>query len=201
MGQRYGLFETQSHKDFLKDACVKSKKTIDSIIPCYPLKLMEFVLLLDKVIDRTMDAEKAANLIETILTELNLDPILCRGDQAGKWSVRVGDAIVWINVFNFQADPDAWFMQVSSPLFKMPEKNTEAICIDLLELGSNMYSCGMVKRDDWFYVLSLQPLNELMPSTIDFVIDKVAFYRNDLFGKMDFKYAGSWSNETVQTED
>ncbi|MES2554953.1 MAG: YbjN domain-containing protein [Bacteroidota bacterium] len=148
-----------------------------------------------------MNAEKATDLIENHLKGLNLDPTLCRGDESGKWSMRVGDAIVWINVFNSPIDSDDWFMQVSSPLFKMPEKNTEAICIDLLELGSNMYTCGMVKRDNWFYILSLQPLNELMPSTIAFIIDKVAFYRNDFFGKMDFKYAGSWAEETITQEE
>ncbi len=139
-----------------------------------------------------MNLESASVLVEASIRGLNVDPALCRGEKAGQWSLKIKDANIWIDVFNFATTPDKWYLQVMSPLFKMPEKNVEGVALDLLELGYNMYTCGIVKKDNWFYILGLRPANDLNQGEIDYMIDKVAFYSSDFYSKMTFKYSGSW---------
>jgi len=139
-----------------------------------------------------MNLNEASVLVENSIKGLNIDPVAARKEKPGQWNITVKDAPVWIDVFNFASKPEKYYLQVMSPLFAVPEKSIEAMCIDLLEINFDLYNCAMCKKGNWFYVLSLREADDLNQSEMDTIIDKVAFYSSDYYSKLTFKYKGCW---------
>ncbi|MBK7182419.1 MAG: YbjN domain-containing protein [Bacteroidetes bacterium] len=139
-----------------------------------------------------MNLQQITPLIEKSLEGLKLDVATCRGANPGQWSFKQKDASVWIDVFNFPANPDKYYFQVMSPLCAVPDKNTEAFFQDLLEINYKMYGSWMCKKENWLYILSLREAVGLDQSEIDATLDRVGFYSSDYYSKLSFKYEGCW---------
>lgn len=140
-----------------------------------------------------MSFDVTAFLIEQSLAELNVDPGLCRGDKPGQWNLTYKGSTVWIDLFNFpQQNPEKYYFQVMSPLTRIPDRNQEAYFKNLLEINHNLYGCAISLKGDWFYVLSLREADNLDKGEIDATLDRVAHYSADYYGKLSFKYEGSW---------
>lgn len=144
-----------------------------------------------------MNLQEASLLVEASIQGLNIDPVASRKSNPGQWTITINGAPVYIDVFNFPTSPEKYYLQVSSPLLKVPEKNNEAFYLDLLEVNYDMYTCSMCKKGDWFYVMSLRPTIGLDLTELNWIIDKVAFYSNDYYSKLTFKYKGSWPPEPL----
>ena len=140
-----------------------------------------------------MNLEEASLLVENSLQRLQLDPITARKEKPGMWSLTVKDSPLWIDLFNFPNRPEKYYIQISSSVVSLPEKNLEAFLIDVVELNAEMYHCAMCKKANWFYVLSLRDMDTLMETDMDFIIEKVAYYSADYYSKLSFKYKGSWA--------
>lgn len=139
-----------------------------------------------------MNLQEASALVEDSIKGLNIDPVASRKETSGQWNITVNGAPVYIDVFNFQTNPDNYYLQICSPLLKVPVKNNEAFYQDLLEINYDMYSCAICKKGDWFYVLSLRPTKGLDQTEVNWIMDKVAFYSNDYYSKLSFKYKDCW---------
>lgn len=139
-----------------------------------------------------MNLNAVAFLIEQSLEELGVDPGLCRGDKTGQWNLTYKGSTVWIDVFNFPQNPDKYYFQVMSPLTRIPDRNHEAFFKNCLEINHGLYGSGISIKGDWTYVLSLREADNLDKSEIDATLDRVAFYSADYFGKLTFKFEGSW---------
>lgn len=140
-----------------------------------------------------MNLSEASFLIEESIRGLKVDPVACRDVNPGKWSLRIKNATVWIDVFDFPAtNPGIFYVQVMSPLFAVPATNKEQIAHELLEVSFDMCNCGIVKKGEWYYVLSYRPAKGLNQEEIDYIIDKVGFYSDDFYSKITYKYQGSW---------
>lgn len=147
-----------------------------------------------------MNLQEASQLVETSIQGLNIDPVASRKENSGQWNITVNGAPVYIDVFNFPTTPENYYVQVCSPLFKVPEKNNEAFYVDLLEINYDMYSCAICKKGDWFYIMSLRPAKGLDQVEINWIMDKVSFYSNDYYSKLSFKYKGSWPPAPLPTD-
>jgi hypothetical protein len=139
-----------------------------------------------------MEFESTFELIEASIAEIGADPILCRGDKKGQWNITYKGATIWIDLFNFSTNPEKYYFQVMSPLVRMPDRNVEAFSLNLLEINHGFYGSWISKKNDWFYVMSLREADNLDKSEVDATIDRVAFYSADYYGKLTFKYEGSW---------
>lgn len=135
-----------------------------------------------------MNLQQASQLVEDSIKGLGMDPVACRKPTQGQWNVTFKGAPIYIDVFNFPAKPENYYLQIMSPLFKVPELRREAIYRDLLEMNYDMYSCGMCIKNDWFYILTLRPTTGLDLIEVNFLLDQVGFYSNDYYNKLTFKY-------------
>lgn len=135
-----------------------------------------------------MNLQQASQLIEESIKGLGIDPIACRKEKAGQWDVTIKGAPVYIDVFNFPAKPDTYYLKLLSPLFKVPEIRKEELYRDVLEMNFDMYSCGMCIKNDWLYILTMRSTVGLDLAEVDFLIDNVGFYGNDYYSKLTFKY-------------
>lgn len=136
--------------------------------------------------------EEVSVLVEASIAALGVEPGLCRGDKPGQWNLKYKGSTVWIDVFNFPANPDKYYFQVMSPLTVVPDRNQESYMQNLLEINHNLYGAWISKKEDWFYVMSLREADNLDASEIDATLDRVAFYSADYYGKLTFKFEGSW---------
>lgn len=135
-----------------------------------------------------MNYTEISALVEASIYELKVDPALCRGDKEGRWNLRIKDSTIWIDVFNFPTNPDKYYFQVMSPLFKATALNQLGIQNDLLEYAHAMYGCGVCKKAEWYFVIALREADGLGQKEVDFAIDKVGYYSSDMYGKFKFKY-------------
>jgi hypothetical protein len=143
-----------------------------------------------------MTYDEIAALVEKSIEGLKVDPALCRGQKKGQWSLKLKDASVWIDVFNFETNPDRWYFQVMSPLLAVPDRNKEAFFQDLLEINYSLYGTSICKRDGWFYVLHLREAIGIDQGEIDRAVDRVGAYSTEYWAKLDFKYKGNWDPKT-----
>ncbi|MES2799574.1 MAG: YbjN domain-containing protein [Bacteroidota bacterium] len=132
--------------------------------------------------------EEYERIIERSLTALGVD-LRAAKEQEGKWTVKIKDSTVWIDLFAFPEKPDVFYFQVMSPIFKAPETQLTEVQNDLLEFAHNMYSCSVTKKADWFYVLVLRDAENLDQAEVDRYIDRVAHYSSDIYSKFKFKYS------------
>ena len=139
-----------------------------------------------------MDLTQTSVLIENSIRDLKVDPVACRGQKPGQWSLLYKGATVWLDVFNFQNNPDRWYFQVMSPLVEVPDKNLESFYQNLLEINHNLYGSWISKKDQWVYVMSLREAAGLDQNEVNATMDRVAFYSSDYQGKIKFKFEGSW---------
>ncbi len=131
-------------------------------------------------------------LVEKCISDLGIDPILSRGDKPGQWTITYKNSTVWVDIFNFQDNPDRYYFQVMSPLLRVPDRNQEAIFKNILEINHNLYGSWISIKENWMYVLSLREAENIDESEINATFDRVAFYSSDYYGKLSFKYEGSW---------
>ncbi len=138
-----------------------------------------------------MNFEEISRLIENSLTGLKVDPVACRGEKKGQWSLKIKDSTVWIDAFNFESKPDVYYFQVMSPLFAVPETQNSEIMTDLLEFAYSMYGCSVCKKANWYYALSLREAEGLDQKEVDLIIDRIGHYSSDIYAKFSFKYASA----------
>lgn len=132
--------------------------------------------------------EEYERIIERSISGLGLD-LRSAKENDGKWTIKIKDSTVWIDLFSFPEKPDVFYFQVMSPLFKVPEGQLTEVQTDLLEYAHNMYSCSVTKKGDWFYVLVLRDAEDLEQTEVDRYIDRTAHYSTDIYSKFKFKYS------------
>lgn len=144
-----------------------------------------------------MNLQEISKLVETSIAALKLDVAASRGAKEGQWSIKMKDAPVWIDAFNFPTSPDKYYLQVMSPLCAMPDKKADEFAWDLLEINYKLYGSWMCKKEGWIYVLSLREAIGLDQSEVDATLDRVGFYSSDYYSKLSFKYEGCWLPKTA----
>ncbi len=149
-----------------------------------------------------MNLEQMSVLIENGLKKINIDPVTtARGEKPGQWTYKTKEgATMWIDVFSFPAAPDKYYLQVMSPVCAVPDKNADAFYKDLLEINYKMYDVSMCKKENWIYVLCLRDAVSIDETTLDTILYRVSFYSNDYYGKLSFKYEGSWAPKAPETK-
>jgi hypothetical protein len=140
-----------------------------------------------------MNLIELSSMIEDAIQKIGIDPQNARGDQSGKWGFTHNSASVWIDIFDFPStNPGMYYLQVLSPLFKVPDTNRMEIAEELLSNTYEMCYARCVKIGDWYYVGEYVPADGLIQFDVEYIIEKVAFYSEDYYGKMTYKYKGSW---------
>lgn len=139
-----------------------------------------------------MDLQQTSALVEESIRGLKVDPVACRGQKEGQWSLIYRGSTVWIDVFNFQDNPTRWYFQMMSPLLPVPDKNVESFYQNCLEINHNLYGSWISKKGDWLYVMFLREAAGLDLNEINATLDRVAIYSSDYNGKLKFKFEGSW---------
>lgn len=139
-----------------------------------------------------MKLEEITVLVESSIEAYGLEPVNCRGEKAGKWSIPGEGRAVYVEVFTFPGNPDAHYLQFSCPLIVEPKMRQEEFYRNLLEINYDLYGCSISKSGDSFYIKSLKEAESYDKDEIVILLKRLVHYSSDYYGKLAFKYDGSW---------
>ena len=115
------------------------------------------------------------DMIERIISSFGVDPTVCRGNQAGSWSLVRGSAKVYIDCWHIESQGRAYF-QVMSPVMKVPDNNKEAFFGDLLQFNDKLFSCAFAVYNDWAWIKMIRETDGLDQDEAAAIIQRVGSY-------------------------
>ncbi len=138
-----------------------------------------------------MELNETNNLVELCIKKLGVDAEKCRGDKPGQWSLKKDSSDVWIDVFKNETNQSNYF-QVMSPVIKVTDSNTQNFFQDVLEMNYDLYGMACVKFKNWIYLKIIRETEGLDESEIDKTLSRIAFYSDDIYKKLSFKYKNDY---------
>ncbi len=134
-------------------------------------------------------------MVERVITELGVDPKLCRGQNLGQWSMRLGSANVWIDVFQSKDAQgnyiDGGYLQIMAPIMEIPADRKVEFFQELLEINHKLYGVGFTKFENGIYIKSIRELENLEQSEVMATFRRVGYYSDDYDDMLKSKYAGA----------
>ena len=105
-------------------------------------------------------------MVEEVLAEYKIDPVACRGQQPGVWSLKLGSASIWVDVFQSK---DAQgnlvqngYLQVMAPVCEVPVNNQHLFTKELLEINHSLYGVAFTIFKEMAYIKAIRELQGLI---------------------------------------
>jgi hypothetical protein len=136
------------------------------------------------------------SLFEDTLTSLKIAPEAARGAQPGQWSLKLGSASVWVDIFqgkDAQGNliPNYGYLQVMAPVCDVPVNNQHIFTKELLEINHTLYGVGFTIFADKAYIKAIRELEGLDKTEITSTLNRVGIYADDWDDKLKAKYFGA----------
>ena len=132
-------------------------------------------------------------MVERVISEFKVDPQLCRGQQLGQWSMKIGSASMWIDAFQSKDAQgnyiDAGYLQVMSPIMAVPADRQLDFFRELLEINHKLYGVGFTKFENNIYIKSIRELEGLEQSEVLSTFKRIGYYADDYDDMLKAKYA------------
>ena len=127
------------------------------------------------------------DMVDKSISDLGVDPALCRGEKAGQWSLKKGSASVWIDIWHIEAENRGYF-QALAPVMEIPASNQQEFFQELLELNYTLYGVAFVKFQNWIYVKLIREVDGLEQKEAAATINRVGWYADEYDDKLKVKY-------------
>ena len=137
----------------------------------------------------TNKLEHYANVVDTILTKIGVDPAAARlnTEQGFGWTFRRGSAVIEIYV---SEQKGRGYLQVLSPIVHLPNTGLLPIYRRLLELNLQLTNSSLGVYFDVVYVFNERPLDGLDANETNDIITQVAGYADDLDNRLVDEFGG-----------
>jgi hypothetical protein len=133
------------------------------------------------------------DMIEKAITEFGVDPKLCRGQNIGQWSMKLGSASVWIDVFQSKDAQgnyiDSGYLQIMAPIMNEPADRQLEFYKELLEINHKLYGVGFTKFENGIYIKCIRELEGLDHSEVISTFKRVGYYSDDYDDMLKAKYS------------
>lgn len=127
-------------------------------------------------------------MIEDIIRNLGVDPALCRGANAGQYSLRLGSAQVWIDVWHIESQGRP-YIQVMSPVMRLPVAEVQhAYFRELLEINDKLYGVAFTVYNGWAWLKHIRETDGLDRSEAEAIIHRIGVYADDYDDYLKGKY-------------
>jgi hypothetical protein len=128
------------------------------------------------------------NMIEEIIAGLGVDPALCRGQNAGQYSLKRGSATVWIDIWFIESQGRSYF-QAMSPVMRLPlAENQKAFFQELLEINDKLYGVAFTVFNGWAWLKHIRETDGLDKSEAEAMFHRVGVYADDYDDYLKGKY-------------
>jgi hypothetical protein len=132
-------------------------------------------------------------LFEDTLSSLKIAPEAARGTQPGQWSLKLGSASVWVDIFQSKDAqgnliPNYGYLQVMAPVCDVPVNNQHLFTKELLEINHSLYGVGFTIFRDKAYIKAIRELEGLDKTEISSTLNRVGIYADEWDDKLKAKY-------------
>ncbi|GHN01685.1 hypothetical protein WSM22_31740 [Cytophagales bacterium WSM2-2] len=132
-------------------------------------------------------------MIEKVISEFGVDPKLCRGQNLGQWSMRIGSASIWIDAFQSKDKDgkyiDGGYLQVMAPIMAIPAERLLEFYQEILEINHKLYGVGFTKFENNLYIKSIRELEGLEHSEVLSTFKRIGYYADDYDDMLKAKYS------------
>jgi hypothetical protein len=115
------------------------------------------------------------NIVENCIRNLGVDPALCRGENAGQWSLKKGSASVWIDVWHIEREGRA-YCQVMCPVMEINTPDKEAFFRELLEINYKLFGCAFTIYNNWTWLKVIRECDGMDENETAAMINRIGVY-------------------------
>lgn len=134
------------------------------------------------------DLSKYFTMVEEIIQSLGVDPSLCRGQNPGQYSLMLGSARVWIDVWYIESQSRAYF-QAMSPVMRLPILQSQhAFFQELLEINDKLYGVAFTVYNGWAWLKHIRETDGLDKSEAEAMIHRIGVYADQYDDYLKGKY-------------
>jgi hypothetical protein len=127
-------------------------------------------------------------MVEDIIRGLGVDPSLCRGQNPGQYSLMLGSARVWIDVWYIESQGRAYF-QAMSPVMRLPIRESQhAFFQELLEINDKLYGVAFTVYNGWAWLKHIRETDGLDKSEAEAMIHRIGVYADNYDDYLKGKY-------------
>lgn len=135
-------------------------------------------------------------MVEDIIRGLGVDPALCRGQNPGQYSLMLGSARVWIDVWFIESQNRAYF-QAMSPVMRLPIVERQAAFFqELLEVNDKLYGVAFTVYNGWAWLKHIRETDGLDRSEAEAMINRIGVYADQYDDYLKGKYGEAPIAET-----
>ncbi len=134
-----------------------------------------------------MDLTPYYQAVEDCVTELGIDPKLCRGKHTGQWNLRKNSIEVRVDVFKKEKDKFGYFQCIAA-VSKIPETRTLEFYEDVLEKSHQLFGVGLTKYKEWIYIKIIRELEGIEKTEIMNSMQRIGNYAVTLSNDFKDKY-------------
>ena len=134
------------------------------------------------------DLSKYFTMVEEIIQSLGVDPSLCRGQNPGQYSLMLGSARVWIDVWYIESQSRSYF-QAMSPVMRLPILQSQhAFFQELLEINDKLYGVAFTVYNGWAWLKHIRETDGLDKSEAEAMTHRIGVYADQYDDYLKGKY-------------
>lgn len=137
-------------------------------------------------------------MVEDFIASLGVDPTLCRGQNAGQWSLYRGSALCYVDVWHIEKEGRA-YMQCMSPVMTLPAPHLQpALFQELLEINDKLYGVGFTLYNGWIWLKHIRECDGLEPAEAAAIMNRIGIYADQYDDYLKQKYGLAPPPEKVE---
>jgi hypothetical protein len=134
-----------------------------------------------------MNLEIYYKMVEKCISSLGVDPLICRGKEAGQWTLKKGSSTVWIDIWYIEKEKRS-YIQIMSPVMEVKTTQTEAFYKELLEINDKLFGCGFTLYQNTAWLKSIRETDGLDENELLNMFNRVGNYADQYDDYLKSKY-------------
>ncbi|MCU0451805.1 MAG: YbjN domain-containing protein [Bernardetiaceae bacterium] len=140
-----------------------------------------------------LNLEPYYKLVEEAIDSLGVSPDSCRTEKTGQWDMKKGSASIWIDVFLSKQNEEYGYLQIMSPIIRIPENRREEFFRELLEINYGLYGVSFNIYNDWVYLKVIRELENLDKEEAVAMLNRTGSYADDYDDYLKNKYVAPFT--------
>jgi hypothetical protein len=112
-------------------------------------------------------------MIEEIIRSFGIDPVTCREQKPGQWTLYRGSARVFVDLYTAEGSD---YICVASPVMEMPSKALLPFYRKLLELNHEMYAASFSVKENCVWLRIVREVEGLDQNEATAMLNRVGAY-------------------------
>lgn len=132
--------------------------------------------------------------VENAIRSMGVDPVLCRGEKVGQYTMVQGSATLWIDAF-FSQQSNREYFQVMSPILSLANvANKTALYEELLTINDTLYNIAFTLFNNFVYLKNIREAVGLDESEIVSQIKRIGTYGDQYDDILRQKYDSTYQS-------